>query len=679
MKCVRQHPCLLIVAAIIGLTGGGSAVGATERVAGDLTTLSIEELMNVEVTSVSKKEERLFDAPAAVYVITQEDLRRSGATSIAEALRMVPGVEVARIDANKWAISARGFNSEFSNKLLVLLDGRTLYDPLFAGVFWDVQDTMLEDIDRIEVIRGPGGTLWGANAVNGVINIITKSARDTQGGLISVSGGKEVRGIGEARYGVRAGENLYLRAYVKYLNHDQFVTTSGLDAADDWQIGRSGFRLDWDATTHDSVMLQGDIYRGDVGQLTKRNSLSPPYATTMPERDTVAGGDVVGRWHHRFSARSNAILQAYYERSEQELLNREVRDTLDIDLQHRFQLLPRHEVVWGLGYRFTTDHINNTFDASITPSSRGLNLASAFLQDDVTLVTDRLHLIVGSKFEHNDYTGFEYQPSGRLLWTPSLRHTLWAAISRAVRSPARIDRDIQYNLAVVPPPSGQLPTVLTVLGNHDFVSETVLAYELGYRVEPLPHVFLDIATFYNEYNDLRTQEPEAPFFDPQPTPHYVVPFRFDNGMDGETYGVEVAGTWAPTTWLKLAGGYSWLDEHLHLQSSSQDAGSTTQAKSDPRNQFNMRASLNLPWHLELDMAVYYVDHLQVALGPAVSAIPSYIRPDVRLGWHPSEKLELSVTVQDLLDNRHAEFPSTFTSGETVDVKRAIFGQIRWRF
>jgi iron complex outermembrane receptor protein len=639
----------------------------------------LEELMTVEVTSVSKKEQTLFEAPAAIYVITQEDIRRSGATSIPEALRMVPGVQVARIDANKWAISARGFNNEFANKLLVLIDGRSVYTPSYAGVFWDVQDTLLEDIDRIEVIRGPGGTLWGANAVNGVINIITKHTRDTQGGLVTATGGKEERGIGGVRYGARLADGLYARAYGKYLNRDEFATASGSPAADDWNVGRGGFRLDWDAAARDAVTVQGDIYRGDVGQITTRNSLSPPFNLATAEKDTVAGGNLLGRWRHNFSARSNLSLQLYYDRTERsELGAKEFRDTVDLDLQHRFQLAEWNEMVWGIGYRFTNDQVRNSFDFSFTPDHRGLSLASTFLQDEITIVPDRFRVIFGSKFEHNDFTGFEVQPSGRILWTPRLRHTFWAAVSRAVRTPSRTDSDVSFNLGVIPA-LNQPTTVVSVFGNHDFKSETLLAYELGYRAEPLPQVFLDVAAFYNQYDRLQTQEPEAPFPEALPAPaHWVLPFRFANNMDGESYGVEVATSWNVASWCKLSGGYTWLNERLHAHSASGAPDATAQAGNDPHNQLNARVSFNLPANIELDAGIYYVDHLLYAFGPSRLRVPSYIRPDLRLGWHPSERLELSVTVQDLLDDHHAEF-GAFISPEPIEVQRAIFGQVRWRF
>jgi iron complex outermembrane receptor protein len=645
----------------------------------DLTELSLEELMNIEVTSVSKKEEGLFDAPAAVYVITQEDIRRSGATSIAEALRMVPGVQVARIDANKWAISARGFNSQFANKLLVLIDGRSVYTPAFAGVFWDVQDTLLEDIDRIEVIRGPGGTLWGANAVNGVINIITKNARDTQGGLVTATGGKEERGIGGARYGARLGDNLYVRAYGKYLNRDEFVTASGQPAADDWDVGRGGFRLDWAAVAQDAVTVQGDIYRGDVGQITTRNLLTPPFILATAERDTVAGGNLSGRWRHDFSARSNLSLQLYYDRTERSLVGaKEVRDTVDLDLQHRSQLTGWNEVVWGMGYRFTSDQVRNGFEFSFNPDRRGLSVASAFVQDEITAVPDQLRLILGSKLEHNDFTGFELQPSGRILWTLRPRHTLWAAVSRAVRTPSRNDRDVRFNLAVMPAPDGP-PTVVSIFGNHDVKSETLLAYELGYRAEPLPRVFLDVAAFYNQYDGLRTEEPEAPSFEALPAPaHLLVPFRFADNMDGESYGVEVAASWNVASWCKLSGGYTWFDDRLRLDPGSRDPDTPAQAGNDPHHQFNTRVSLNLPARIELDAAIYYVDHLLYAYGPSRLRVPSYIRPDLRLAWHPSDRLEIGVVAQDLLDDHHLEF-GAFLSPQAVAVQRAVFGQFRWYF
>jgi iron complex outermembrane receptor protein len=645
----------------------------------DLTELSIEELLTVEVTSVSKKEQTLFDAPAAVYVITQEDIRRSGATSIPEALRMVPGVQVARIDANKWAISARGFNNEFANKLLILIDGRSVYAPSFAGVFWDVQDTLLEDIDRIEVIRGPGGTLWGANAVNGVINIITKHARDTQGGLVTATGGKEDRGIGGVRYGARLADGLYARAYGKYLNRDEFVTTSGSPAADDWDVGRGGFRLDWDAADRDAVTVEGDLYRGKEGQITTYNSLSPPFSLTAAERTTVAGGNLLGRWRHNFSARSNLSLQLYYDRTERDLLGtKELRDTVDFDLQHRFQLAEWNELVWGIGYRFTHDQIRNTFDLSFTPDHRGLSLASAFVQDEITIVPERFRVILGSKFEYNDFTGFDLQPSGRLLWTPRSRHTFWAAVSRAVRTPSRYERDVRFNLAVIPAPN-QPPTVVSAFGSHDFESETLLAYEVGYRTEPLPQVFLDVAAFYSQYDNLQTTETEAPFFEALPAPaHLVVPSRFTNNMGGESYGVEVAASWNVASWCKLSGGYTWFDERLHLDPASRAADTTAQAGNDPHNQLNARVSLNLPANFELDAGIYYVDHLLYAFGPSRLTVPSYIRPDLRLGWHPSERLELSATVQDLLDDHHVEF-GAYPNPGPIAIQRAIFGQLRWRF
>jgi iron complex outermembrane receptor protein len=405
----------------------------------DLTELSIEDLMKIEITSVSKKAQKISDAAAAIFVITQEDIRRSGVTSIPEALRMAPGVEVARIDANKWAISARGFNSRFANKLLVLMDGRSVYSPLFSGVWWDVQDTMMEDIDRIEVIRGPGATLWGANAVNGVINIITKKAGDTLGGLVTAGGGTEEKGFGALRYGLKPAEDSDFRAYAKYFNRDRSVTSTGADAGDEWDAFRAGFRLDHETSARNNFTLQGDYYTGNAGTTYDVASITLPYLNTFQKKSESAGGNIIGRWNHTFENDSEFSLQAYYDRSDRkDLFAAGVVDTADVDLQYRFKWFGGQEFVLGTGYRFTRDNIANDNELrTADPASRSESLLSAFIQDDITLIDNRLHWVIGSKFEHNGYTGFEVQPNTRLIWTPSTTQSVWGAISRSVRTPSR--------------------------------------------------------------------------------------------------------------------------------------------------------------------------------------------------------------------------------------------------
>ncbi|MEW6159067.1 MAG: TonB-dependent receptor, partial [Verrucomicrobiota bacterium] len=450
------------------------AAEAAGKSADDLTVIPIEELMNIEV-SLSRTRQTVSESPSAIHVLTQEDIRRSGATSIPEALRQVPGLDVARITAHSWAVSSRGFNDFFANKLLVLMDGRSVYTPLFSGVFWDVQDTFVEDIERIEVVRGPGASLWGANAVNGVINIVTRTAHDTKGALISGLAGTEEY-IGGIRYGGTISEKASYRAYVKYLHRDDQRDAMGADASDEWDMLRTGFRTDWDFSANDSITFQGDYYEGHEDQRLLVVT-PPPIPFRMVEGEArLAGGNLLGSWRHTFSEESDLGVQVYYDRTERhDRVHREIRNTYDIDFQHRIALFERQEFIWGLGYRLTTDELGEGRDRTgaiqFIPSHRQDQLFSAFLQDEIAIIEDRLRLTLGSKFEHNDYTGLEIQPNARLLWTPHRNHSVWGAVSRAVRSPARFEHDVRAWF--IPPPS-------MLVGNPEFESESLLAYELGY-------------------------------------------------------------------------------------------------------------------------------------------------------------------------------------------------------
>ena len=410
----------------------GAQVAAGGGAGRDLAEISLDELVNLKVTSVSKKPENLSHAPAAITVITGEDIRRSGATTIAEALRLAPGLEVARQDSVSWAISSRGFNDIFANKLLVLVDGRSVYTPLFSGVYWDVQDTLLEDIDRIEVIRGPGAALWGANAVNGVINITTKTAKETQGGLVTGGGGTEERGFGSVRYGGKINDQSWYRVYAKYFNRDDSAMPAGGPAGDEWDGLRGGFRVDWEHSPPNLLTLQGDIYSGTEHQRYALATPTPPYSSLQPQKIQVAGGNLLGRWTHTFNEDADLRFQTYYDRTQRELeIFKEDRDTFDLDLQLHHPFGERQDIVWGLGYRHTDSYnLKSNFNLSFVPTDRKTEEYSALVQDEISLVRDRLRLTIGSKFEHNDYTGFEIQPSGRLLWTPHPRHSAWASISR---------------------------------------------------------------------------------------------------------------------------------------------------------------------------------------------------------------------------------------------------------
>jgi iron complex outermembrane receptor protein len=508
------------------------------------TELSIEELMRVKIISVSKKPEPWFEAPAAVYVITGDNIRRSGVTSIAEALRMAPGVDVARNDAATWAVGVRGFTDVFNSKLLVLIDGRTVNSPFAGGVEWDVRDTPLEDIDRIEVIRGPGGTLWGNNAVNGVINIITKGARDTQGLLVSAGGGDFERAFGTLRYGGRIDDETFFRVYAKYFKREDFLLPNGDEAHDGWNMLRGGFRADWERAAANLFTVEGDIYSGEERAVTPVPILTPPFGQVLSNNNVLAGGHLLGRWTHTLADNSETRLQIYYDRTERDHDNfSETRDTVDIDSQYRFRLGLRQEIICGLGYRLQHDEIGSTFAASFDPDSRTMNLFNVYAQDEIELVKNRLSLTVGTKVEHNDFTGFEIEPSVRMKWTPTANQTVWAAVSRAVSTPARGPHDNRINVQAFPTDS--TVALVSIFGNPDLQSEAVLAYELGYRLQPHPRLWFDVATFYNVYEHLLSVEPGEPR--PEDS-HLLIPFTTDDKLDGESYGAEVAARWQAAAW-----------------------------------------------------------------------------------------------------------------------------------
>jgi len=634
----------------------------------DYTSLSLEDLMNINVTSVSKRPQKIIDAASAIYVITQEDIRRSGATSIPDALRRVPGIQVAQINTNTWAITSRGHNSFLSNKLLVLIDGRTVYTPIFSGVYWDMKDTLLKDIDRIEVIRGPGASLWGDNAVNGVINIITKHAGDTQGGLLSTGYGEEQQGFGNLRYGSMLGNDAYFRVYGKYFNRDNSVFTSGGKANDRWDMLRGGFRIDWDVNFQDSLTLQGDIYDGESGSTETFATLTSPYTNTINYESELAGWNVLTRWKHTFSESSNLELQLYFNRTEREsAMLREDRDTYDLDFQHRFRFGNRQDIVWGVGYRFSQDNIRNSFSFTFDPETRSMPLYSGFVHDEITLIEDRLRLTVGSKFSHNIYTGLEVQPTARLLWKPRERHSVWTSWSRAVRTPSRGENDARLNSKFVPSRN----TLAAIFSDHGYESEVVYSYELGYRFSPSENLSVDTALYYNNYDKYRTIELGTPFLE---STHYVSPSTADNEAGLESFGAEVSVDLRPVDWWHLKASYSYQQILMHLNKSSSDTISETVEGTTPHNQFFLRSSFDLPWNTELDLSPRYADNL-----PALE-VDSYVELDARLAWKPLKNLEISLIGQNLLDNNHSEYvQDSIISTGSIEIERSVFAKIEWKF
>jgi len=634
-KQIFQRTVGLSLAAACAWFGVGEAAAAEDRgplSSTDLSGMSLEDLANVEISSVSKRPERLTTAAAAVYVISREDIRRSGYTSIPEILRLAPNLHVARQDASQYAITARGFNNTTANKLLVLIDGRSSYTPLFSGVFWDVQDTFIEDIERIEVISGPGGTLWGANAVNGVINVITRNARDTAGALVSVAGGAEERNAG-ARWGGKLGENASFRVYAKGFERDNTERASGASARDDFRNRQVGFRIDG-GQLGDAFTLQGDSYDGSIDQ-------------AVNSRKQVSGTNLLARWNRALDDGSAVQVQVYFDHSRRDYPGTfaETLDTYDIEAQHNFTWRGTHQILWGGGYRSSRDSVTNSVALAFLPARTRLSLANVFAQDTIAL-SERLRLTLGIKFERNNYTGLEIQPNARLAWQLADNSLLWTGLSRAVRTPSRVDREL---FAPGNPPF----TVLA--GGPNFRSEKLTAFEVGYRAQPSPRFSYSVTAYHHKYGDLRSLEG-------------VSPLVIANMMEGNTRGVELWGTWRAADWWRLSAGLNALHKNLRFKPGSTDP-QLQRAGNDPDHQITLRSSMNLGPRSEFDVNLRSVAALP---NPAV---PAYVALDVRWAWQFSEDAEISLTGFNLLDRGHPEFGSRAARGE---IARSFLVKLTWK-
>lgn len=629
------------IATLLGFVSLWATGTAAEEVrsAEDLKHMSLDELLETKVISMSRTLEDWTVAPTAIAVLTQEEIRRSGAVTLPDTLRLATGLHVARGNGSGYAISARGFNSSAGNKLQVLLDGRSLYTPLFSGVFWEIQDTMLEDLDRIEVVRGPGATLWGANAVNGVINVVSKSARDTQGMLLLGGGGSEERAFGGLRYGGQAGESTYYRVYGKYQSRDEQSLAGGGGAGDSMEQEQGGFRVDSEVSGNNTLTFQGDAYHNFSGLLGRDDA-------------EHFGGNALGRWTHVFTDSADLQVQLYYDRSVRDVpfQFREDRTTVDLDVQQHFAAGERNSLVVGANYRNSADETGTDGTFRFDPPNRTIELVSAFVQDELALVPERLTLYAGSKFEHNGFTGFECQPSGRIAYTPTRRQTVWAAVSRAVRTPARADVDTRF----VPVPANG---VVVIRGNPDFESEDVIAYELGYRAEVHPRLLVDVAGFYNVYDHLRTL-------------HVTPPLVVANEREGETWGAEIELKFQATDWWRLSAGYAWLHEALRFKPGSNDPTLGSLEANDPEHLASFHSTMDLPGNVELDCIIRYVDRLP---NPR---IPGYVAVDLRLAWLPRPNLELAMIGRNLVDDRHPEFG---VGASPPEVQRSVYGKVTWRF
>lgn len=616
-------------------------------------SLSLDELQNLEVTSVSKKSERAFDAAAAIYVITKEDIRRSGATTIPEALRLAPGVQVARAGSNKWAISIRGFNDQFSNKLLVLMDGRSVYTPMFSGVYWDEQDTLIEDIKQIEVIRGPGASLWGANAVNGVINIITEDAINTQSKLATVMVGNQEKGL-STRVGGKLNNDLYYRVYAKYTDIGAERTRQGRHSGDDSNSTRLGFRVDWDKTENDLITLQGDAYSNDTNQNDQMPSLIPPFRLLARNHETVAGGNIMMKWKHRYQNGASSEAQFYVDNSHRSInyLKQNI-NTADVDFQHAFPLFHRNEITVGTGYRLIDDHFGTNQHIKFIPATRLTSLYNAFIQDRIHLIQEKLFLILGTKYEYNSYTASEIQPSARISYQPTTKQTLWGSVSRAVRTPNRAMDDLIYPVAGTP--FGYASLVGNrVVGFPAAKSEELIAYEIGYRIQPAKDITLDVTGFYNDYNKLVSNYAV--------TPLSLTPA---NQNSGKAHGIELSSKWEINEKWDVSANYTFQKTSLNV---ADPTGVITGGKS-PENQYTLTSHYKFPHKIEMTNLLYTVAKL-----PSIN-IPAYTRFDTLIAWKPKDYLELSVVGQNLFDKSHPEFAG-FAYMDREWISRSVYGKVK---
>jgi iron complex outermembrane recepter protein len=672
-QCFRSRPAmpgsaLLLLSAVVATSS--PAQQSTQ----DLTNISIENLMNIEVTSVSRKEQKLSRTASAVFVISQEDIRQSGATNIPDLLRMVPGMDVAQINASTWAISARGMNGQFSSDLLVMLDGRNVYTPSFGGVFWDTLDLPLENIERIEVIRGPGGSIWGENAVNGGVNIIQKKAGDSRGMLVAAGGGNTKPEFGTAQYGGVLGKRVDYRIYSKYFSQDEMDGVSRQDGGDGYHLLQGGFRADTALSGRDSLTFQGNLYSGREGNpTTALLSISSPRVNQELFLN-VSGGFVQSIWNHTFSERSDGTLMASYDSYDRSDLLGDKRKTFNVDYTHHLSWGRRHQFVSGLGYRRTAENSDGTLEVSRSPPTKTITVSSLFVQDEIAILADRMYFTAGTKLEHNTYTGFALLPSARVVYEFNHRSMMWAGVSHAVRTPAETDVSLRLNILGFTGPDGT-PVLISNFGNPHTKDEGVTAYEAGYRVTTAPNLSLDFAAYYNDYDNVISTEPVTPFFETvPPPPHLVLPSTNNNLIRGETHGAEIAAKWGVTKHWTLSPSFDFERIHMHRATSSQDltTGPDTEG-SDPHLQARLRSHIELPHRTDWNTAVYFTDRL------LSQGVPSYTRLDSNFSWRWTEQVSFSLVGENLLKAQHLEFVDSAGATNSTLIRRSWYAKVTWHF
>nr|CRH05424.1 putative TonB-dependent receptor [Candidatus Magnetococcus massalia] len=635
--------------------------------------LPLEDLLQLEVTSASKKSQQLGELAKAAFVITPEDIQHSGATAIPELLRMVPGINVMRVDANKWSVSARGFNGRYSRKLLVLIDGRSIYTPLYAGVYWDSQDVMLEDVARIEVIRGPGGTIWGANAMNGVINIITKSAEETQGGLVSTGLGTEYAGM-SMRYGGVLGAQGHYRLYAKGMRWDDSLIPAGQVSNDGWNSGRVGFRTDFELKSDEKLTILGESSRGKVDGLTTVNAFNAN-STLVDDEDDVRGSHLIARWEKGLANEGLFTLQGYldYTYRDSRLFHDE-RTTVDLEFHHLFKWRDHHEMIWGGGVRYLRDKTEGNYTISVDPKSDEQLYLNAFVQDEIHFPEQDLILTVGTKVERAPDIELQWQPSLRLSWQPREGHTLWAGVSRAVHTPSRFEQDGQVQIASVinTGGGGTMPYLMQITSPVGIDAEKVIAYEVGYRSTLSKDLTTDIALFYNDYDDLLAFDSKSVALSMvNGVATMLYPVSFANNVTAEAYGLEWATEWRPSPHWAFQLAYSYLNLQLHAPDGF--VYNENGEGESPRNQISLRTSHKLTDNWHLDGWLRYTDAL------SSFAVPSYTTLDLQLHWQPSAQMKFAVVGHNLLDSHHAEGQSEFFSSPAAEIQRSVLATMQWHF
>jgi iron complex outermembrane receptor protein len=625
-----------------------------------LYEMDFEQLMDVEVISIAKKPQSIRKTAAAIHVISQADIQRSGATTLPEVLRGVPGVQVAHIDGNKWAISIRGFNGEFANKLLVLIDGRSVYTPLFSGVYWNMQDIPLATIDRVEVVRGPGGALWGENAVNGVGNIITKSADETQGTELSFLAGSEDL-IANILHGGKLSEDVSYQFYAKARKQDKYKNSPDHhhNAEDGRENIRTGFRLDGQK----KWMLQGSYMRGQADGVKQTFTSAPISNLVLKDTQDYRTAHLLLRTKHNLIEENDLQIQAYYNYEEHNHFEAaRILHTFDVDAQHQFQWGDKQAIIWGIGYRGVQDDLEKNNNSSFSPESRFSHTVSGFLQDEIQLSED-FRFTIGSKFSHNDYSGFEYQPSARLLWEVNSDHSIWTSVSRAVRTPSRVDSNIRAIGAYTE------PFTVVVNGNTEQKAEDLLAIEAGYRGVFSETFSVDTTIFYHQYDDLRSTAPQAPDYS-----SFTIPLNFDNKIEAKSYGVELFAKWQVLDYWQLSASYSFLKVDARLKKGNMDTGNVnTYEHSSPQQQGSLQSTWQLPFDLVFNSAIYYTDQIKSG------EVNDFTRLDLRLAWKPTEQFEFSIAGQNLLDSQHKEFTSIEGDSFNTEVPRSVYAKIITRF